>query len=351
MKSDLDTIERSLAVGRAVIMCASDAQDERNRVRGFIRGWQRGAYVLLDIPDVKGSSFPFRAGASCVLRFIADGDACACATSILDLGSGSHFSYIRVQWPLQLESIRVRRHGRAPVACPCTITLADAREVHGELQDISAGGCRMLISGSLPKETHLTLSFELPDGSVVRSLPATVASAVSVGNGNALGLQFADPDESIVNDIEFFVASTLSRLRGGMQEQPKILVITQNGRKATDLKLMLKDRNYDVTLAIGVVDGFFSLRLARPAALVVALADEGMASADICRYVRETRQFTELPLVVYGGTLAEQKHVMDAGATKWYPGSTSIKEVCAVIEQIVPPVHDPEHMALTLRGN
>lgn len=340
MKSDLDSVEKSLAVGRAVIMCALEDNDERGRVRGFIRGWQRGAYILLDIPDVKGSTFPFRVNVTCVLRFIADGDACACSTAILDLGSGSHFSYLRVYWPHSIESIRVRRHGRAPVTCPCTVRLAEGHEIEGELQDISAGGCRVVLGVSLPKETPITLAFNLPDGSAIRDVQATVASSSQVGGGFAHGIQFVDPDESTLNDIEFFVASTLARLRGVEHEQARVLVITQDARNAGDLKLSLKDRNYDVTLAVGVVDGFFSLRLARPAMLVVALATEGMGSADICRYVRETRQFADLPVVVYGGGVGEQKYVMEAGATLWFPQTTPVREVCAAIERLVPHVHD-----------
>ncbi|MBX7257836.1 MAG: PilZ domain-containing protein [Candidatus Hydrogenedentes bacterium] len=351
MKADLDTVERSLAVGRAVIMCESDDTDGTGRVRGFIRGWQRGAYILLDIPDVKGSTFPFRVNVACVLRFISDGDACACSTAILDLGSGSHFSYLRVYWPSVIESIRVRRHGRAPVSCSCTVKLPEGREIEGELQDISAGGCRIVLKHSLPKDMPISLTFDLPDGSVVRGLASTVASIAQVGNGVAHGIQFSDPDECVVNDIEFFVASTLARLRGVEHEQPRILLITQDARNAGDLKMSLKDRNYDVTLAVGVVDGFFSLRLARPSALVVALASEGTCSADICRYVRETRQFAELPIVVYGGGSGEEKQVMEAGATKWFPQTTSVRDVCAALEVLVPHTADGEHAAFSRNGN
>jgi CheY-like chemotaxis protein len=271
------------------------------------------------------------------MRFIADGDACACKTALQDLGSGSHFSYMRVRWPDDISRVRVRKHGRVSARVPCKVTKAGETEHMGELDDISVGGCKIFLDAALPKGSVITLAFTLPDGSYIDGLEATVASCIPETAGMSFGCQFSDPDEAILNDIEFFVATSLARLRGTSSTRPRVLILDRDVEHAGELKMALRDHDYEVTLAVGVVDGFFALRLAPPAMLLADMQQIGLTAVEVCRAVRAMRQFKELPTLVYGGSAADQKNVMEAGATQWFSSSDNVKEILSVVERLVPP--------------
>ncbi len=337
MSDATDPVEQTLSVGTSVLLQAADQTNEHDRVKATIRGWQRGLYVILDIPNVKDPTFPFRRGECCVLRYLAEGDACACQTEIQDLGSGSHFSYIRVRWPNEVVRVRVRKHWRVAVNVPCAITKEDASEHSSEMKDISAGGCKLALEDSvLSKDSVVTLAFTLPDGSAINNLKAVVTSHIAQPFGATYGCQFVDPDVTAVNDIEFFVATTLARLRISAHATPRILIIDNDAANANNLKLALKDRDYDLTAAAGVVDGFFALRLAPPALLLVGMRQDGLTATELCHAVRATRQFKELPIFVYGGASSDREHLLSAGATQWFQSPDNVKEIIGAVEKFAP---------------
>ncbi len=299
-----------------------------------MRGWQRGAYLLLDVPRNASKTTSLRVGDSCVLRFLADGDACGCNSIVEDLGTGSHFSFVRVRWPDSVSCVRVRKHERVHLHAPCSIVLDNGRTIDGELVDMSAGGCRVAVPHVLPKEDRITLSFPLPDGSTIAELQAIVCASAEGSDGAWIGCEYYDPDEATLYDIEFFVATTLARLRAERPGPNHVLIIEPDASKVNDLRIGLKSAGYEVTFAPGPVDGFFWLRLATPS-IVIASADQQIISgADVVRIIKSTRQFRDLPIVVYGGTGDIGKRAVEAGASSHIGSASEVQKITGAVREL-----------------
>lgn len=327
-------VESFFHVGRAVVLHSLRVQGEEGRVRTFMRGWQRGAYLLLDIPRHGSNTANLRVGDPCVLRFLADGDACGCNSIVEDLGTGSHFSFVRVRWPESVSCVRVRKHERVHLHAPCTVILDNGRAMDGELVDMSAGGCRVAVSHILPKDDRVSLSFALPDGSDISDLQAIVCASAEGSDGAWIGCEYYDPDEATLYDIEFFVATTLARLRAERPGPNHVLIMEPDASKVNDLRMGLKSAGYEVILAPGPVDGFFWLRLATPS-IVIASADQHVISgADVVRIIKSTRQFRELPVVVYGGTGDIGKRAMEAGASSHIGSASDVQKITGTVREL-----------------
>ena len=327
--------ERYFEVGRAVVIHLKNIQAAEGRVRTYIRGWQRGAYLLLDIPSPAQSGAALRSGAECSLRFLADGNACGCESEILALGSGANFSYVRVAWPNEVSCVRVRKHERISLHATCTIRREDGEEYEGEIVDISAGGCKILVSAPMLKHDQIRLDFELPDGAVIANLEVDVCASGRTAEGNWIGCEYHDPEESVLYDIEFFVATTLARMRADHHSGNHVLILDPDPKQVNELRLSLTDAGFEVTLAPGAVDGFFWLRLSRPAVLLAGANQGALSGADVCRIVRSTRQFKNLPIIVYGGDAQTGKNARDMGADMYFASAREVKPIMAAIHDAV----------------
>ena len=334
-----EEVEQYFEVGRAVVLHMKNIQSAEGRVRTYIRGWQRGAYILLDIPSPAKSGAALRAGAECSLRFLADGNACACDSEIQALGSGANFSYVRVNWPQAVSCVRVRKHERINLHARCTVHLGSGDEFDGELVDLSAGGCKILVPVPMLKHEQLRLHFELPDGSVVENIEVDVCASGRTSDGAWIGCEYHDPDETALYDIEFFVATTLARLRADRHDANHVLIMEPDPKQVNELRLSLTDAGYEVTLAPGAVDGFFWLRLSRPAVLLAGANQDAISGADVCRIVRSTRQFRNLPVIIYGGDAQAGKGARDAGADMYFASTREVKPIIAAVKDAVASAH------------
>lgn len=328
-------VESFLQVGRAVVLHSLRVQGEEGRVRTFMRGWQRGAYLLLDVSKNSSNTGNLRVGDACVLRFLADGDACGCDSNVEDLGTGSHFSFVRVRWPNTVSCVRVRKHERVHLHAPCKLILDNGKTLKGDLMDVSAGGCRVGVPHILPKNDRIRLSFSLPDGSDIADLQAIVCASADGAEGAWVGCEYHDLDEATLYDIEFFVATTLARLRAERPGPNHVLIMESDAGKVKDLRIGLNSAGYEVTLAPGPVDGFFWLRLATPAVLVASVDQEVISGADVVRIIKATRQFRNLPIVVYGGNADAGKRAVDAGAASHIASASEVHKITGAVRDLV----------------
>ncbi len=333
--SSVDEVERYFEVGRAVVLQSKRIQGEEGRVRTFVRGWQRGAYLLLDVPRKEVGNASLRVNDPCVLRFLAEGDACGCNAEVEDLGTGSHFSYIRVTWPRDVSCVRVRKYERVHVHTSCSVRLDNDKTIEGELVDLSAGGCKVRVPHILPKGDRIVMSFCLPDGSAVDEIVAVVCASAEDSEGAWVGCEYHDPEEGAIYDIEFFVAATLARLRAEPPESPHVLVIEPDLSKVNDLRIGLKSAGYEVILAPGPVDGFFWLRLSTPSVLVASAEQQVISGADIVGIIKTTRQFKNLPVIVYGGDATIGKRAMEAGAAFHVPSAADVQKITGAVKELI----------------
>lgn len=328
-----EEVERYLEVGRAVLLHTKRALGDEGRIRTFIRGWQRGAYVLLDIPAPADSGAPLRVHDPCTLRFLANGDACGCDSVVQDLGTGSHFSYVRVRWPQALSCVRVRKHERIHLHAPCAVSREDGKVIEGEIVDLSTGGCKVQLATILAKGQRLSLSFSLPDGSVIEGMNVNVCASGQDNDGAWVGCEYHDPEEAAIYDIEFFVATTLARLRVDRPSGSQVLIIERDAKQVNDLKLALRDAGYQVTLAPGAVDGFFWLRLSTPSVLLTSVDHDVISGVEICKIVKATRQFKHLPIIVYGGDPAAGKRALEAGADGHFASAKEVQQIAGAVKK------------------
>jgi len=150
MSEKAENVGQLLKVGTPAIVHPDPDRADSARLRAVIRGWQPGGYIILDIP--REEVYAFKVDQHVVIRFVAEGDACGCDCRILDRGSGPFFSFVRVSWPNEFTSVRIRKHERVEVNVPCTVQPLGGPSFQAEISDVSTGGCRLLSSHALAQD-------------------------------------------------------------------------------------------------------------------------------------------------------------------------------------------------------
>lgn len=333
---DLDDIERCLEVGRPAVLSVAVRRGEVS-ARAIIRGWQRGSYVLLDIPDDTGLGVGPRVGDRCKLRFLADGDACGLDATLIDLGSGSHFSYVRVAWPHAVTLTRVRRHQRVQVHIPCTVQIETGNPIEGEIHDISAGGCRVALDRALPQGSRISVSFTLPGNAAPCSIAAETCAAGAFPGGAWLGCKFVDATEELRYAIDFFVATAAANLRAAPHHANRVLVVDPGLQQAATLKQALVSSGCDVTTAPNVVDAFFWLRAATPVVLVLHADPKPFRGIDVVTSLRAMPTFAGVSIVLYGGAPADRDAALAVGAAHYLTSSAQVQELVTAVTACLAP--------------
>ena len=328
---DLDDIEHCLEVGRPAVLSISAKRGGDRSARAIIRGWQRGSYVLLDIPDESGLGVGPRIGDRCTIRFLAKGDACGLDATLIDLGSGSHFSFVKVAWPDAVTLTRVRKHQRLHVHISCTVQVETGDPIVGEIQDISAGGCRIATVRPLPQGCAIQIVFELPGSGTPSTVAAETCAAGAFPGGAWIGCKFVDISDELLYGIDFFVATTAANLRAGPQHSNRVLIVNPDLSQIAALKQSLTAQGYDVTTAPTVIDGFFWLRATTPSLLLLHAEPKPFRGVDILASLRSVPAFASMPIVVYGGSPNDQKTMIDAGATHYIPASAQVQELVTAV--------------------
>ena len=311
------------------------------RYRTPIRGWRRGVYVLLDLSEVSDLSKRLEHGQKVAVRFIAEGRACAFVSTVRDWQSSRLFPNVRLNWPDSIEYVGVRQHERVQVCVPSTVGMPGDSEVEGVVLDVSRGGCSVELpeDSEVERDAELELSFELPDGACVEAAPSCVRSIRVVPGAVIAGCCFGESiPRDTAADIEFFVSSTLERLRANPTSTQRILVLAPKDPSDDATIAALDSLGFELQVVQEPVDAFFQLRLNRPAALVTA-AEGVLPGVQVCRLVRENRALANVPILVFregeppGDT--EEKAVMEAGATRYVSGADPGKKLAEALEDVL----------------
>jgi c-di-GMP-binding flagellar brake protein YcgR len=309
----IDDLESMLQVGLVVSFDAMPAHKEAPRFRSAVYGWQPGAALLLARPMADGKLISLWHNQNCAVRFLSNGYACGFVTQVIDWDSKED-PMVRVKWPDAVEKVCFRRFERIVVQTPCKITVAN-NTYDGSFSDLSAGGCRLRTDAELAKNMMVDLSFTLPDGYFFEKVSGVVCNERRHASDTVAGIQFMTNQDHIVSDIAFFVTTTLERSGRRHTAQQRALIIDEQVGASDDIKKALEEQEFETTAAVGLVDGFYRLRVAPPNVLILSARHKTPNPLDICAIAWRANGFENLPILIYdaeeeGSTLLEGKTII-----------------------------------------
>jgi c-di-GMP-binding flagellar brake protein YcgR/CheY-like chemotaxis protein len=315
-----------LSVGCPVIVDPSVRALESQRFPAYVRGWQDGEYILFDTPVDRAKVDLLQQGAMCVMRFMAEGQACAFSSTVLDRGSGAYFAFFRVRWPQQFQAVAVRKHSRLSLELPCTVHGGDA-DAEATILDLSMGGVGIRMPAGVPCPDAFHVTFALPDGAVMNRVAAVRCSQRNEASATVYGCAFESITDLQRADLEFFLATATGQLRREGEGGPWVLVIDPNPSWSALLKGPLRTRDIRVVTALNGVHGCARLAQTVPLAVLVAAAQDGCSGLDVVRVLARTLQAAECPLFLYGsdGSNAAdfEARAREAGSDGYFPSTSN----------------------------
>ena len=166
-------LENCLKVGMEVFLDASPGNPNSKRFSARLRGWERGHYILVGLPQgtVIASARP---GKSCVVRFMHEGEVWGFSAVFAEQGMNAGFPLIQMYWPREVARVQVRKHERVAIQTPCVVELTDGQRVSATIGDLSGGGCSVHANTEIDVGSSLYLTFRMPDGGQVNRRPVIV---------------------------------------------------------------------------------------------------------------------------------------------------------------------------------
>ena len=298
MFQDHGQMQELFTVGSPAVIHTNPGEGDEKRYPTVIRGWYQGNYVLLDRPLTDETGTAFTKSQRGLVRFVSEGRACGFPCTLLKCGDQTS-PYLRVSWPRKIECVGIRKHERVELRVPCKIVRENQADIQGETIDLSGGGCGVWVETRIAADTPIRLSFSLPDASTISGAAAIVRSSRPVGNGFLLGCMFEE-DEPARTACDFFVTTTVERMRGG-EHQKRALLLESEDVRADGTQAKLEEKGYRVITVSCIVDAFFSLRMAFPTCFWIGAEQAELPAMDICRILRQTNGFQALPIYVIGG--------------------------------------------------
>lgn len=322
-------IERFLHVGTVVMMHTDPNRKDGPRHKTIVRGWNKPSHIMVDRPKTETGLFAaLQENQNCVMRFLHEGRACAFDTMVLDWDTRRHHPYLRVTWPKSLQFISFRKFERVKVSIPCTVQWQANHATTEHIRDLSIGGCSVTAPRAVGKDAELTLSFELPDGLALANVQAKVRNERQKGERYILGLEFKKGQESVENDLAFYVISVLDRVQGAppdTRESKRLLVIENNTDLAGKVRHMFERRGWEVLIAYDTADGLSRLRMSSPTAVVVNQHLQDLCGVTVCKVLKGSRDFGRIPVFVYGAEdPALEAEVKEAGGHGFFPQSKTM---------------------------
>ena len=317
-------VERFLVVGNAIMFHTEPNRKDGPRHKTVVRGWRKGDHILLDRPKSPlGGHVPLTENQPCVMRFLVEGRACAFDSYVLNWEVSRQHPCMRIRWPKSVQFVNFRKFERLRVQIPSTVQWAEGGATDEEILDISIGGCRIQSTHGSSEGSLLQMTFTLPDGTHLEGLKSRVCSVRQEGERFLLGCRFEEGQEYDVNDVAFFVTSTLDRQRFVESEAravQRILIMDDNEEIGSRLKRRFEQRGFETLLAGNVVDGMCRLRLLPPCAVMVSQTMKDLPGLTICRIIRNLPEFKTTLLYLYGGEDSElPESAREAGADSYFP--------------------------------
>lgn len=181
-------------------------EKEKGFARTSVRGWRKGAYLLVDIPE---GGWNTRDRSEIVARLFHEGAYHGFTTRIL--GAFIEIGLMALAWPEETIDTSYRESERFPVTAPVTMyrTVGDKTlEWEGLIIDISRDGCQVICEKPLQLDTFLFLKGPFPDGSAFETIGFVIKSRDMVSGRYRYGGRF----EMTGDEDERALAAFLKRL-------------------------------------------------------------------------------------------------------------------------------------------
>jgi hypothetical protein len=197
-----------LAVG-SLLHLQPDIPNCSDRYQVVVHGWEEGRFILADMPSVEGASETFKVGTDWVARYVLSGKAFGFKMELIKtLFTPTPLVFFR--YPDKIETFSIRKHERISTFMVGSLS---RRSGEGEaldaiecvIRDLSRGGCLIEANAGLSVGDNVTLSFVLPNGERLQSIPAEVRNARGSGQASFEGgVMFSeDADEKPALDSFF----------------------------------------------------------------------------------------------------------------------------------------------------
>ena len=266
-----DSIETYLKVGVVFTLQLLPTSDPSNRTRTLLRGWVSNEHLIVDWPQTSNALGRARGGQQCVVRFISSGKAIGFTTVIASTDRHGKRPSLYLEWPSQLTSVGLRRYERASIMAPCTCKTVEGPDLIGEVHDVSEGGCGVWTREKVSTGAVVHLSFNLPDGSPIDGLRATVRNATQRDGGYILGCQHDGANEDHLNAIALFVASQVDSQRVTTSQERRVAILESDTEVRRYAKKTLEESGYHVIAASNMPQLIQCLKPAAPTCLLFGM--------------------------------------------------------------------------------
>jgi DNA-binding response OmpR family regulator len=117
----------------------------------------------------------------------------------------------------------------------------------------------------------------------------------------------------------------------------EVLLIDDDPRLVTALRIRLEASGYIVHAAHGGAEGLSTARRVRPQAIVLDVNMPGMDGLQVCRRVRADQQLKATPIIVISAVTHEaaQRTAIEAGANRFLGKPYQASQLMAVIRDAV----------------
>lgn len=290
----------------------------RGRYRTALRGWREGQEVILDCPVFEGLPLALMKNETCVVRFIAEGNACAFRANVLGKAT-REVPCFPVTWPEEAEVVQVRQVERVDLAAPCVVKPEGDEEVEGRVCDLSASGCKLYARTCFRVATPLTLSFSLPNGTPVDQARVIVRRVHASGRGSLLGCEFQELAEGTRDSIELFIADVVNARRKQERDALRVLIVRQRCQRVAALVEILNQRGCATVVAEGAVDGFHQFQTTMPHVVLITDDQEELPPLDICRALKRARKQEDFVVLICGNQPSGdlETRLRDVGADRY----------------------------------
>ena len=166
-------------------------------------GWKDYAWLVCEWPLQVGHGADIARGTPCTVSYLHDGKLVGYRTEVREM-LASPVPLLFIAFPQSVEEMHLRKHTRVSSCEPIVLERADGesrdgsglaahRIVGGLLQDLSLGGCSVMVPqvpAWMKQGTILRMEFELAGLGHVTNLTGVVKSADRQQAGSLLGLEF-----------------------------------------------------------------------------------------------------------------------------------------------------------------
>lgn len=290
-----------LEVGQSVSIDLHPQTSAMSRHRAILLGWEAGRVLLFE-PHPDENPCHFREGDHCQIRLMRDGLIWGFYSKIRGNIQDSVGYILEVLWPERVSTIRLRRHERAEVNLPCMLYLGDGSQIRGQLNDLSAGGCRVQTSLQLKKGDLLGISFDMLGAARVDRIPIEVQNHFKIEDApDEYGCSFLDMEESALCGIGAYVARIVAERRGHESQHRCVLLFSNNPDDAITLRKAIKDIPFcDVMVTTEFLETVYRLMHYAPLALVVQGNSQDLSPQETAAIVHEAPALRTLPVIAYG---------------------------------------------------